>query len=332
MSLSKTETLVDNDTRLSTLVKNQLTNIGIFFKPGSFEDIYRITSRDTDGGRYPYNAGFYSYGQKRERHVIESQGVEIGYYTGITRNKRSKIEGEIGMVHLAPAVRGKKISSLICLLGYMELIEAGAEELRAFVGDETGRIAGLLNEVGFQQVHDEREIAGHTVWKKEIEDKDEALSYLYSVFQKKINGLDLQNLKFDSAQVDIDNPRRVQIKETVLARLGGKAFKDGERILFGYCYAPVLIYQEQYQTGARQMFLRLMGRTKKAETIFKKYIKRYFSDQSINIIQNSREPLILEISPHCSQTDADEQSSALALVAIANDFIKAEDHLISLLN
>ncbi len=123
-----------------------LSRLGLTLQKGTFEDVFRITSRDTGGGSYPYNAGFLTSEKRGHRFLLVKDEIEIGYFAvGIKFEKESgRTIGETGMIHLAPALRGRGLGTLVHLLSMMQLVEGGANYLKAGEGDETGAVAHLL--------------------------------------------------------------------------------------------------------------------------------------------------------------------------------------------
>lgn len=222
--------------------KEAFSELGISFVPGTFQDIHRITSRDTQGESYPYNAGFSEYGKVRKDWLIVKDGIEIGYYyTGL----KDEV-GEIGMLHLAPALRNRKLSTLLKLLGSIQLIEDGAQVLRSVAGDDTGKIEGINQKLGFKKTEKTVGLLKHPVWELTINDKNEKLQFLSNQFEERFAGVLKADLSFDPKVVDVDNPNRVSIKETVLERLMEKNIDcdEKERLFFGYVGAPIVIFQE----------------------------------------------------------------------------------------
>lgn len=306
----------------SEKAKAALEKLGLHFKPGSFVDIYRLTSRDTNGGSYSYNAGFSSPGKIRKNWLIEKDEVEIGYYyTGLKMSKETgKRLGEIGMVHLAPALRDKGLSSPILLLGYLQLLETGAEELRAVGGDETGKIEGLLKKIGFLSTGERVGLFAHPVWRMVISDKEGKLAYFFQQFEERIARLEPGSLQFDPKEIDLDNPERVLVKETLLARIGEKGwqFEGAERVLFGYAYAPILIYQENLRDGSTRLVLRVPGRDPQ---IFKKCLRTVFQEElSIYPSPNDVKPWGWEVGSPSLRIEEEVLKYAQNLARVGEEF------------
>ncbi len=223
-----------------------LGRLGIFFTATSFENIYRVASRDTKGRVYPYLAGFSEYGKTRKDWTFFKDGVEIGFYcTGLSVSKvTGRKVGEVGMVHIAPALRRKGLGTLVSLLGRMELVEEGAEIIRSVVGDETGAVLKLNKNLEF---YDTGERAGedrYPLWILPVTEKGQLLARLSDIFTQRAEKIRPSSLDFDPKDIDIDNPKRIpSIKELVNQRLKEKNYSCQEdRVLFGYHYAPVFLY------------------------------------------------------------------------------------------
>jgi len=278
----------------SERAKTVLEKLGFLFESGSFEDIYRLTSRDTNGGSYPYNAGFSSPEKIRRNWLIVKDGVEIGYYyTGLGKSEKlGRRVGEIGMIHLAPAIRDKNLSSPVCLLGYLQLLETGAEELRAVMGDETGKIEGLLKKIGFLPREERVGPFAHPVWKMIVDDREGKLTYFFQQFEERVARLNPSSLQVDPKEIDIDNPKRVLVKEILLARIRERGwwFEGAERVLFGYVDASILVYQENLRDGSTRLVLRVPGCDPK---IFNKCLRTVFREElSIYPYPTDYEPAI----------------------------------------
>lgn len=264
-------------TNFSQKAKNEFSSLDISFLPGSFKDIYRITSRDMQGGSYPYNAGFSDSEKTRKDWIITKDGVEIGfYYTGLKKDKKTGKEiGEVGMIHLAPEIRDKGLFTPIYLLGLMQLLEDGAGELRSVVGDETGKVEGVNQKLGFEKTGKTFGCSNQPVWEMDILSSQEKLHFFMQEFEKKISRLKKEGLSFAPEVIDIDNPKRVSIAETVLSRLEQEVWNSGEeeRVLFGYPKAPVLLFQKRYD-----MLLRVPKESERSRGIFEKSIKAVLPD------------------------------------------------------
>jgi hypothetical protein len=106
------------EANLSEDAINSFRKIGIAFSPIDFKDVYRITSRDTDGGRYPYNTGFTDRHKERFDYALTKDNIEIGFYSiSVGEDTKSgKIVGETGMIHISPALRRKGLGTLVQLL------------------------------------------------------------------------------------------------------------------------------------------------------------------------------------------------------------------------
>ncbi len=226
--------------------------IGITFSPRKFEDIYRITSRDTDSGTYPYNVGFSEYGKSRRDFALVLDDVEIGFYsTKIGRDKASeRVVGETGMIHITPSLRRRGLGTLVQLFTHIQVIEEGASEIRAVEGDETGTIGRNIAALGFTKI--DVDVYNQPIWKLTLDgerQKAAKLSQLKQQFNTRIRGLSEEDLRFNPAVVDRDNPIRTPVRDVVMQRLQerGCFFKGSVRILYGYDGARLMIYQENFR-------------------------------------------------------------------------------------
>lgn len=244
-----------------------LSSLGITLKKGTFEDVYRITSRDTQGSSYRYNAAFFTSENRGYRFILEKDGVEIGYYSvGIKLADQGKRVGEIGMIHLAPVLRGKGLGTLIKFLGTIQLIEGGATQIESGEGDE--RIGHLNEKMGFFLTEETMGLLKHPRWRMEIGDSSKKSCELLSWFYQEVREVKRRGLEFNPDLVDIDNPWKVIIQDIVeerLSRLGGSFGKD--KLFFGYAYAPVFLYEKSLGKDAFYLVVTLKGKKQADEIV-----------------------------------------------------------------
>lgn len=278
-----------------------LGELGVSIKPASFRDVYRIASRDTKGCVVNYDINFSGDGRGLRRWVIEANGVEMGYYvTEIFEDKNTgKSIGEVRAVRLASALRGRGIGSLFFFLGHMELLEEGIDSLRAVVGDESGKIVGLLKKFRYKETDKRVEASECPVWEKtDFNGKRELLlDFLYLEFCRRTEGFRRSTLHFDPADVDIDNPFRVSVKNTVIERLkvNGGSFLGESRFVFGYHYGQVSIVQENLANGQTRFVLQVEGGDEADKDILRAILSESFPGQmveiySCNILSNGSLP------------------------------------------
>ncbi len=262
---------------LSCRLKESLSDFGISLRLGNVIDLFQITSRDTAGGSYPYNAGFSRLGQERRNWIASIDNVDTGYYcTGIWK-EHSGVIGEVGMVHISPTLRGHGLGPLFSLLGKIELIEGGAEILRALVSADNPTMQALNYGLGFKDTG--KRTGGD---RQHIEMKMVVCPYtlaeLSEQFTTRLRKVTPVDLNFDPLLVDIDNPKRISVRETVLNRpqLLNADFKGDERLIFGYPHAPVTIYLEKANQVGTLVRVVLQVKGKCAENIA--FLSKTYSD------------------------------------------------------
>lgn len=220
---------------------------GITVKPASLDDILRITSRDLSGGSYPYNVGFTNRDRRRENLVFWAKEVEVGYLCLGLKKCAGITEGEIGMLHLAPAVRGLGLSTMLGFFGYLRLVKNGAEQLRVVLAREfEERTTKLHFELGFRNAGEKHGFDQEAVLRKPIVDRQQTIELLGQKLQQRASRLPPNLLGFDPLEIDYDNPKKVSLEETVRQRLDGRGyfFNDNFRTLFGYPLSPLRLDQE----------------------------------------------------------------------------------------
>lgn len=270
-----------------------LGELGVSIKPASFRDIYRIASRDTRGYVPNYDVNFSGDGRGWRPWLIEVNGVAIGYYATDVFSDRDHrdLVGEVRAIRLSPALRGRGIGSLFFFLGHMELLEEGIDSLRAVVSDESGKIEGLLRKFGYKETDKRVEGSGCPVW--EMTDfngrKELLLDFLYLEFQKRVEEARHRVLHFDPVDVDIDNPLRVSVKNTVVERLkeNGGYFTGESRFVFGYHYSPVSIVQENFQSGQTRFVLQVEGINEGDRDILKAILSETHHGQEMEIYSHN---------------------------------------------
>lgn len=249
------------------------TSLGIALVPGTFRDIYRITSRDTGNGSYPYNAAFGGIRKIVSRWVAVKDAVEIGYfYTGVTPLTHGAYQGEIGLIHVSPSpgVRDKGLGSTFFALSMLELLEHNVGRISFVEGDETGKIAHLAAKSHFAKTGEFAGISPQPVWERFIRDREAVRVGLEDVFYNRLDVMARQPIVFDPQTVDIDNPARVSMIDTVGQRFvqEGVFFEGGERILFGYSCAPLILYQQNFTDCSTGFTLRVAGQSDWEKGVF----------------------------------------------------------------
>lgn len=302
--------------------KECFEELGIVFKPASFEDVYRIASRDTESRTYSYIAGFSEYGKTIKRWAISKDGVEIGFYfTGLSVKKETGEKvGEVGMVHVAPALRRKGLGTLVSLLGRMELVEGGAKIIRSVVGDETGTILKLNKQLGFVDTGEKVGTESHQVWTHSVTDKEDLPRRFRDIFAQKIEKIKVSDLNFKPEEVDIDNPVRISsITEVVSQRIAGKDYSCHEtRVLFGYNYAPIFLSQESYENSSTCLHLVIRGNTADDIAIFEEKVRKTFPDSGISKL--STRPEFFEIWGPDLKEEEEIKRFALTFAKIGESF------------
>ena len=200
--------------------------------------------------------------------------------------------GEVRAIRLSPALRGRGVGSFFFFLGHMELLEEGIDSLRAVVGDETGKITGLLKKFGYKETDKRVESSGCPVWEMtDLSGKKELLlDFLFREFQRKTGGMRREALHFDPADVDIDNPFRVSVKNTVIERLkeNGGFFTGESRFVFGYHYSPIFIVQENLQSGQTHFVLQVEGINEGDRDILKAILSETHHGQEMEIYSHNK--------------------------------------------
>ncbi|MDP2585894.1 MAG: hypothetical protein Q8P29_03370 [Candidatus Levybacteria bacterium] len=272
---------------------NSFRKIGISLPLITFRDIYRITSRDTSNGSYPYNAGFSAWNKTRLDYALIKDEIEIGFYSiNIGENsKTKKVVSETGMIHISPALRHKGLGTLVQFLSHMQELEKGAQEIRIREGDETGTIGRNNNNIGFIKIG--RDFHDQPEWKLEFRDEKDRNIKLYelkSKFDEKISRLSNEDLLFDVNTVDRDNPRRIPIKQTIIERLIklGWKFDDGERIIYGYAGADFVMYQQNFIDNSTRLNIHISKSSINNNGLFETCWKRVFGNEEPLIDPDSK--------------------------------------------
>lgn len=269
-----------------------LSELGILLKPASFRDIYQIASRDTAGHVPNYDVNFSGEGRGWKPWLIKANGVVIGYYATdvFTDRGNGDLVGEVRTIRLSPALRGREIGSFFFFLGRIELLEEGVDTLRSVVSDETGKIVGLLKKSGFVKTNKTVEASGCPVWEMKDLDKkrEQILDFFFQQFCKRIKKIKPADLIFDPKDVEIDNPLRVSVKNTVLDRLGenGGYFAGVSRFVFGYHFAPVSIVQQNLKDGQTRFVLQVEGRNESDKDILRAILSEPLPGQQAEIISS----------------------------------------------
>jgi len=306
--------------------RKSFEELGIIFKPASFEDVYRIASRDTKGRVYSYLAGFSEYGKIIKRWIFSKDGIEIGFYcTGLSVKKETGEKvGEVGMVHVAPALRRKGLGTLISLLGRMELVEGGAEIFKSVVGDETGTILRLNEQLGFVDTGEKAGLFSHPVQQLLITNREKSLQTLKDLFSQKIKKIRTPNLNFKPEEVDIDNPQRVSsVTEVVSQRITDEDYSPKEtRVLFGYHYAPIFLSQESSENSSTCLHLVVRENTANDITLFKNRVKEAFPDFFLEVLRLPSRPEFFEIWSPELRVGEEIKRFALTFAQIGESFFE----------
>lgn len=221
---------IDNGTIAETSFRKQietperLQGIGISLRPIDGDDISMVNDRDFQGG-YPY-VGLLSskYRESMDRLGIYINEQLVGYSVAGIFEQDGKKVGEVGMTHISPPMRDFGLGSVMGLVMRERLMEKDPDVLYAEVGDSTGKVQHLLEELGYEHRGKSSGAGQHPVWIREFTDVTDR-----KICTDKIRGaLDERLPKIEQKQetmerkaeeVDKDNPYKVDVEQTVATRL-----------------------------------------------------------------------------------------------------------------
>lgn len=234
----------------------QLGNVGIAIKKWRTIDSYNIAQRDCCLEAFGTNpsyimGGFSGMDLQRTDYGVATQGVDVGFYLLGVRQKEYKKEGEVGEIHLSPALRNRGLGKLLFLLSHIQLIEQKANCFRAVVGDESGKVVDWLRKIGYHNTGEIISCLEHPIWKMDIQDSDTLIKVLFKEFSDRINAIKPNCFCIDPEEVDIDNPLRVDLEKTVLQRLHNQA---ADRV-FGYPGALIYLWRGPDRENGQRLVL-----------------------------------------------------------------------------
>ncbi len=238
----------ENSTEDQVDIREQLSALGITIQKITRDEESMIQRRDFwNMPGYP-NLILVDYKYKKgiQRRGLFIDGRIVGFSTSGVYEMDGKNYGEIGMIHISPAIRGLGLGSLLNYLAREELLALNPEILTSMVGDETGKIEHILQELNFTSTG--KKINGQPILEKDISDPAVREGYrqtLKKLTIEKIKTLQPQKdeLKKKTDEVDYDNPSVVNIEKTVEERLQEWGPHIIDRI-FGYQNGKVWIRKE----------------------------------------------------------------------------------------
>lgn len=203
---------------------NRLASLDITLREVSDDDIRMVNDRDFQGD-YPY-IGLLPYkftkGIRRTGMYVDNQLV--GYAIAGAYTREGRTYGEIGMMHISPAVRDLGLGTLLNFASRQQMLELQPEILYSEIGDKEGKIEHLLTTLGYQYKGISQGAGRHPIWEVDISTPEARERYAQTLEQKvgeKIEGLTSlkDSIARKAEEVDMDNPYKVDIEEVVNKRL-----------------------------------------------------------------------------------------------------------------
>ncbi len=222
----------------------------IHIRPITEAEITMVNSRDMDGS-YPYLGLFaMDHRDNLDARCFTSEEQIVAYGLAGVHTRNGKRIGEVGMVHVSPAVRGLGLGSLMSLAIREPLISQQPDVLEAKIGDDSGKIEHLMRLLGYSFSGISDGAGKHPVWTKDLLSDEDRSAFGFTLDREIKRRLDILRDKTDTLAlkartVDKDNPHSTNIALAVAERIknSGTLANDSGITYFGYVGAPVRIAQ-----------------------------------------------------------------------------------------
>jgi hypothetical protein len=236
----------EGDELLSPEIQAILQPVGVGLEPIDLDAIVTMRSRDglSPSSQYLYNTGLVKkYQDSADITGLRVDSTLVGYaLAGTFYDEREEI-GEIGKVYISHDARDLKLGSFLTFAMWQRLLTRQTPHVLVnHITDKTGKIEHLHQMLGYAPW---QPLGDSELWRREITSKKDR-AHLLGQVEQELGARALDIAGFGDAlteaadRTDKDNPRKVDIVQTVEERLSG-ARLDHKQVLFGYYGAPVFL-------------------------------------------------------------------------------------------